>query len=162
MARACIRAEISALGDRSVSVRSALGPAGRRLSNAIAGVSITEDRVALLAGQLSVPTKMTTVQQAIHELARQPGRLSLADVADAARIGERQLRRNCLAESGLSPKQLARILRFRHAADILSRENQDLTTIALDCGYYDQAHLNRDFRQLAGTTPAKYSRLRRS
>ena len=46
---------------------------------------------------------------------------------------------------GLPPKALARILRFERAAERL-RRGADLSDAALDSGYYDQAHFNRDFR----------------
>jgi AraC-like DNA-binding protein len=36
----------------------------------------------------------------------------------------------------------------------------ELAELAQDCGYYDQAHLNRDFRDFAGTTPTAYVRAR--
>jgi len=58
---------------------------------------------------------------------------------------------------GLAPKTLARILRFRKAADHLSAAGLTCwSEFAVDAGYYDQAHLIREFRQLAGMTPVEY------
>jgi AraC-like DNA-binding protein len=58
---------------------------------------------------------------------------------------------------GLPPKTIARILRFRGALASLENGNGDrLAEIAQDCGYYDQAHLNRDFREFAGLTPTEF------
>jgi AraC-like DNA-binding protein len=56
---------------------------------------------------------------------------------------------------GLPPKALARILRFERAAERL-RRGADLVDAALDSGYYDQAHFNRDFKAFAGVTPTEY------
>jgi len=58
-------------------------------------------------------------------------------------------------ELGLAPKTLVRILRFERARAQTSRAAvQGWAAVAADCGYYDQAHLIRDFRQFAGHTPA--------
>ena len=46
---------------------------------------------------------------------------------------------------GMPPKALARLLRFERAVERL-RGGADLAELALDCGYYDQAHFNRDFK----------------
>ncbi len=55
---------------------------------------------------------------------------------------------------GLPPKRLARIIRFDRALDRLTQgTGQGLAGIAQDCGYADQAHLNRDFRQFTGGPP---------
>jgi transcriptional regulator GlxA family with amidase domain len=60
-------------------------------------------------------------------------------------------------EIGLSTKGMARILRFDRATAALSEATaSDLCAIAIECGYYDQAHLNRDFREMAGLTPTEY------
>ena len=57
----------------------------------------------------------------------------------------------------MTPKAFARLARFRHAERLLrSPGHRSLASIALTCGYYDQAHLNRDFRDLAGCTPTAY------
>lgn len=57
-------------------------------------------------------------------------------------------------ELGLSPKVFARMLRFgRVVRAMRATPRADLATLALDAGYYDQAHLHRDTRAFAGTTP---------
>ena len=49
------------------------------------------------------------------------------------------------------------MLRFHRATELLVRPGaRSLASIALGCGYYDQAHLNREFRQMAGCTPSQY------
>ncbi len=55
---------------------------------------------------------------------------------------------------GVSPKRLARILRFRSAYVALARGGAQ-TEVALEAGYSDQAHLLRDFRELAGAPPSR-------
>ncbi len=67
----------------------------------------------------------------------------------AARFGE---------DVGLPPKAFARVLRFQRVLGLLEREGGvgRFADIAAAGGYYDQPHLNRDFRQLAGCTPGEY------
>jgi transcriptional regulator GlxA family with amidase domain len=78
-------------------------------------------------------------------------------LADAAALSPRRLRELFLREVGVPPKRLARILRFREALERLATAPAiDRTRLALDCGYCDQAHLYRDFRDLASMTPADY------
>ena len=76
----------------------------------------------------------------------------------AAEVGwsRRHLFARFREQTGLPPKVFARILRFQRAATLMAAaEGPSLCEIALDCGYYDQAHLNRDFRAFAGRTPTE-------
>ncbi len=58
----------------------------------------------------------------------------------------------------MAPKSLARLLRFERVTRRLNTEpGANLGQIALECGYYDQPHLNRDFGQFAGTSPGEYA-----
>jgi AraC-like DNA-binding protein len=158
MARACLSYDIPSLNDRSVSMRAVLGDAATMLMEVFWNRSSFEARIEKLTGRIVRWPVVSEPQQAIGELVRKRGRLPLCEFADAAGLGERQLRRSCYRYSGLAPKHLARILRFRHAASRLREGANDLAGVALDCGYYDQAHMIRDFRELAGTSPAKYQR----
>ena len=73
-------------------------------------------------------------------------------VADQAGMSARQFRRRCREEAGLGPKHLARILRFRRACR-LADQGESWLRVAMEAGYFDQAHLIRDFREFTGTTP---------
>lgn len=58
---------------------------------------------------------------------------------------------------GLTPKTVARLLRFERLLRRLRNPGgAGWAQLALECGYYDQAHMNRDFRDFAGTTPTAY------
>lgn len=98
-----------------------------------------------------------TTSSADSLLRRSRGRLRVEGLADAAGLSPRRLRTLFLREVGVPPKRLARILRFREALERLATAPAiDLTRLALECGYYDQAHLYRDFRTLATMTPVGY------
>jgi methylphosphotriester-DNA--protein-cysteine methyltransferase len=85
------------------------------------------------------------------------GALRVGGLASAAGLSPRRLHEVFVREVGVPPKQLARILRFRDVLERLAAApGADLTRVALDSGYCDQAHLYRDFRDLAAMTPLDY------
>ena len=65
------------------------------------------------------------------------------------------------AEVGVSPKRYCRIRRFQQAVALAHQGHAvDWAQVALDCGYYDQAHLIHEFRAFSGLTPTAYQALR--
>jgi AraC-like DNA-binding protein len=85
------------------------------------------------------------------------GRAGIGGLAAELGWSHRRLIARFREQIGLPPKTLARVLRFERVSRLL-RESAEprLAELAYDCGYYDQAHLNRDFREFAGTTPSAY------
>jgi AraC-like DNA-binding protein len=86
------------------------------------------------------------------------GAVSPAELAGETGWSGRYLSRRFGIEIGLSPKVAARVARF----DVARRRLQDsagafpLAQLAIACGYYDQAHLTREFSALAGVPPARW------
>ncbi|MGH2718808.1 MAG: helix-turn-helix domain-containing protein, partial [Actinomycetota bacterium] len=87
--------------------------------------------------------------------------LSVARLAKALYLSERQLRRRFDAAVGYGPKMLQRVLRFRGLLARLAEPGPapDLARVASDLGYADQAHLTREARELAGQTPMQLARV---
>jgi AraC-like DNA-binding protein len=81
------------------------------------------------------------------------GLIRIADLANEIGWSRRHFGERFRDEIGLAPKQAARILRFERAGALLRRGHQDLAELAVECGYYDQAHLSNDWRMLAGCSP---------
>jgi len=74
-----------------------------------------------------------------------------AQAGEALGLGRRQLERRCQAVLGVAPKQFQRVLRFHHALSLgVTAGAARMAETALEAGFYDQSHLARDARQLAG------------
>ena len=84
------------------------------------------------------------------------GRCRIEDLARTVQLSPRQLRTLMIAETGLSPKQLCRQFRFDGVVARLADGDSTLAQIAAENGYADQAHLTREFRQMAGCTPTQW------
>jgi AraC-like DNA-binding protein len=85
------------------------------------------------------------------------GRLGIGALADELGSSRQYLVTRFREEVGLPPKTLARILRFQRAVRVLERGDEArLARVAHECGYYDQAHFNRDFRQFSGSAPSEF------
>ncbi len=156
MAGTCLSCDLPSLNDKTARLTDVAGRAAIPLVRHLAECSSIEARIEALGSRLILQPKVTEVQQAIGQLVRNPARATVSAFAGAAGLGDRQFRRACVRQSGLGPKQLSRILRFRHALRLLRDRAQNLAGLALECGYYDQAHMIRDFRLLAGTSPRRY------
>jgi AraC-like DNA-binding protein len=112
----------------------------------------TNDPGTLLSAWLATHNEPpTAIEQALSFL--DEGR-DLDEIAAAANLSVRQFRRRCAELTGISPRHLARILRFRKACQMAGQTPRPhWAGIACDAGYFDQAHLIRDFREFAGATP---------
>jgi AraC-like DNA-binding protein len=82
------------------------------------------------------------------------GLVSVDRLASDAGVSSRQLERRFQREVGIGPKLLARIVRFQQVFRAVEGGNAAWADVAVECGYYDQAHLIRDFNQFARQTPA--------
>jgi AraC-like DNA-binding protein len=81
----------------------------------------------------------------------------VAEVAAAVGLSQRQLHRRSLVAFGYGPKVLARILRLQRALS-LARGGSPLSQTAAEAGYFDQAHLAREVRALAGAPLGELAR----
>lgn len=82
------------------------------------------------------------------------------DVATRFHLHPRKLQRLFHRHVGVGPKWIVTRKRIHEAAERLrTGKGVDLAALAVDLGYYDQAHFIRDFRTLVGTTPERYARL---
>jgi AraC-like DNA-binding protein len=83
--------------------------------------------------------------------------VTIDSLAQMACLSRKQFERVFQDSVGTSPKRFLRTIRFQHAVDEKSR-NQELnfTELTYKCGYYDQSHMTTDFRKLTGMTPKEY------
>ncbi|WP_067178651.1 helix-turn-helix domain-containing protein [Microtetraspora niveoalba] len=89
------------------------------------------------------------------------GGVGVSDLAREIGWSTRYLGRRFREEIGLGPKEAARVVRFDRARRTLRRLADEgaaptLAALAADCGYYDQAHLAREFGALAGCPPSRW------
>src|SRR6185295_11969728 len=86
------------------------------------------------------------------------GDISVTALRTDLSLSERQLERTFRQQTGLTPRQFARLTRFRQVVQLLHQPALTLTDVAYQAGYYDQAHFIHDFKAFAGLTPRDYRR----
>ena len=101
------------------------------------------------------------VARAVALLRQARGGVGVRETAAALGVGERRLQRAFDHAVGLGPKTLARVLRFRRVVRAIGRARVagapiPWAALALEAGYADQPHFIREFRALAGLTPARW------
>jgi AraC-like DNA-binding protein len=110
---------------------------------------------AIAERTLEAPPVAPELEWAWRRLHATDGSVPIGALAAELGWSRRHLAKTVREELGLAPKPLARLLRFERAVERL-RAGAALADVALDSGYYDQAHFNRDFRGFAGVTPTEY------
>jgi AraC-like DNA-binding protein len=138
------------LTDELIPLETLWGARAGSLCDRLNDAKSAEARAILIEKILAPGDHPTPVQRAIRWMEHRQGRVSIDALARQCSLSARQFRRLCIEESGLGPKFLARVLRFRHA---LTHSGSSAADIALECGYYDQAHFINEFRFFSGRTP---------
>jgi AraC-like DNA-binding protein len=91
------------------------------------------------------------------EILERRGVVRIADLLKNHAIHVRKLQRVFLEEIGISAKRFARIVRFNQAMKAIEKNPEaDLLSLAYECGYADQAHFTRNFREMFGMTPTEF------
>jgi AraC-like DNA-binding protein len=93
---------------------------------------------------------------ALRQLEASRGGCSIGALTRELGCSRKHLIHRFHAQVGLSPKAVAGILRFEQAVRNIAADEQSWADLAIACGYYDQAHFNRDFRRYSGRTPSEY------
>ena len=159
-ARMLLGAPMHEVAERVVRLDDALGPLGAELPARMASARGWDESFAVLDAalgerMLAAPPPPADIAYAWERLTRSRGQLAVEALAAELSCSRRHLAARFRDHVGVSPKAAARVIRFHAAVRRLSAGGGRWADIALDCGYYDQPHLNRDFREFAGITPAQ-------
>jgi AraC-like DNA-binding protein len=159
-ARRFFRMPMSELADRMVPLDDVLGPSGLALREQLGDATDWAPRFELaerfvlnrIAG--SAPAS-PEINLAFTRMAASGGRIAVSRLAAGVGWSRKHLAEKFQADLGLGPKSVARIIRLNRAMHEASR-GDGWADIAAGCGFADQAHLTREFQDLAGLSPSAW------
>jgi len=156
---------MDAMTDRRASLSEICGRTGRQFEERSLHWRTMDERIAagtefLLARKpLSAPDPL--VRDLVQRIEECRGQVALAPLKRSFAISARQVERRFTLAVGLTPKLFARIMRLSWFAEHAERcADRKLADIAREVGYFDQAHLNHDFKALTGVSPKEYFSVR--
>jgi AraC-like DNA-binding protein len=152
------------LARMSLEGEDVLGRTAPRLRERLAEAAGWDERFAIFGEEMglgrdaAVAGPRPEVVEAWRLLTATRGRIRIEELAERVYLSRRRLSTLFAAEFGLTPKEAARTMRFTHAVarigDGVRGGALDLAAVAADCGFADQPHLDREFRDFAGTSPS--------
>ena len=101
--------------------------------------------------------QMAVVGDIMNELRHEDFFDNIENVAARYGITSRYLQKLFLQYTGLTPKLYTKINRFQNSLRLVTKRELSLTSIAYDCGYFDQSHFIKEFKSFTGFTPSGYS-----
>lgn len=161
--RALFGTPAAELWDVSVELADVVGPVGMELWERLQGPATWAERFAIcdrILSRIAAPDRLVgpELTWAWRSVVGSGGAVTVGALANEIGWSRQHLARRFGAEFGLSPKLAARIARFERARRMLQHtpSHISIAQVAAACGYYDQAHLNRDFAELAGASPTTW------
>lgn len=143
---------IKEMENTAVSLERLFGEEGTGIEQKILNAGSTEERIKLvetfLLARLSArETIDQVVRSTVETILTANGQLSIDELLKRSGIYRRQLERKFSAAIGLSPKQLSRTIRLQATLKmLLGRKFPNLTALAYENEYYDQAHFIKEFK----------------
>lgn len=134
----------------------------QKLEQDIIQATDTKQRIEIidnfLLQTLSEPSTVDNiVKTTIDALLSTKGSASIRDILKEDASKRRQLERKFVKQIGISPKQLGKVIRLQSALKMLLNEaGENLTHIAYQNEYYDQAHFIKDFKEFTGISPKEF------
>jgi AraC-like DNA-binding protein len=160
-ARALLGLPAGELANIDVPADAVLGPAAKRIHQRLGTAGTWPERFRVLdhefSGLITGTGLPPEVDFAWGLLLRSGGTVPVSELAERTGWSTRHLANRFREEIGLTPKAAARVIRFGRARRRLIVAGPGrLADVAAECGYFDQAHLAREFRALAGCPPTQW------
>jgi AraC-like DNA-binding protein len=153
---------VAALENKAVPIDDVFKDEGKKLEKEILGASDNEKRIKLIETfLLSKLTESRTIdsitKSCVDIIFQSQGQIGVVELADKMNINRRNMERKFTSLIGISPKQLARVARLQATLKMLERKKfPNLTSLAYENGYYDQAHFIKDFKEFTGISPKSF------
>jgi AraC-like DNA-binding protein len=160
-ARRLVGLPMSELANQTVPIDDVLGRFGHHLVQRVGEAPDWPTRFALIDDAIRAHLAEATpvdpgVAWSLDRIVASGGATVIGDLAGELGWSHRRLIARYRDAVGLPPKLVARIVRFeRLTAHLTSDPAIDWAAAAIACGYFDQAHLAREVRELAGITPTE-------
>jgi AraC-like DNA-binding protein len=150
------------LADTHIDIETLWGPSALELRERLCAATTPAERFSLMENALLSrlrypPEHHGAVPVALNVFEATGAEVRVRDIARNVGLSQRRFIQVFAAEVGMTPKLYGRVRRFQRAR-ALARKAPDWARVAVDCGYFDQSHLIRDFLAFSGLTPADYFR----
>ncbi|MEO6541567.1 MAG: helix-turn-helix domain-containing protein [Ferruginibacter sp.] len=139
-----------------IPLDTVLNPVYKKLAGLIKGKTDHQDIIKTIQCYLisMITNKQNTIiSDAVNFINERKGQVQVSKLYKQYNISERRLQQQFKSSIGMSPKKYCLLKRF-HSTITHLRLTTDLTDLALDSGYYDQAHFINDFKSFAGICPS--------
>ena len=148
------------LWNTSLELGDLTGRIGNELWERLQHTAAWEDRFRACDEVLGRLLREDSLEPALRRswqlLVSSAGTVPVEELAGTIGWTRQHFARRFAAEYGLSPKLAARVVRFDRAQRMLRTPFLSIAQVAAACGYFDQAHLTRDFVELAGCPPGRF------
>ena len=150
--------------NRMVPLQESWGSLADELLAEIEMAKTDEDVVAAMeravSQQLALVKRNKIDEKIAHFeiIARTDSTIRMEDVSNQIGLSVRQLERRCLGSYGISPKAILRRSRFLDMAESMRGFSSPGDQVLATLRYFDQSHLNREFRHFSGMTPGKFAK----
>jgi AraC-like DNA-binding protein len=147
----------------SLAIGEAFGAAGEELAAAVLAAGEDRAQIALMEAFLRerAPERdehLETIARSAALMLDEPGLTRVEDLTERLGVSTRTLQRLFRRYVGVSPKWMLQRYRLHEAAERLADGRaSDWARLALELGYFDQAHFIKDFKALVGASPAEYA-----
>lgn len=159
-----LKGSVSSLTNRIVAANRVFGGDGDELEAALNCARGEEGLVAavetfFLRHAPEPDQNVDLADRLVHQILEQPAIRTVGHLADATSVSKRSLQRVFKEYVGVPPKWVIRRYRLHELiARLAIGEGLNWPDLALELGYFDQAHLIHDFRTITGYSPADYQR----
>lgn len=159
-----LKVPVSRFTDSSISLQAAFGIDSKPLEDGMLSLENEAQMVELAENFLRerLPEQdenVELVNRIVNCIINDPEILMVDDLVKRLNLTKRTLQRLFSQYVGASPKWVINRYRLHEAAEQLaSGKIEDWSRLAVDLGYFDQAHFIKDFKKIVGKTPAEYAR----